>query len=305
MSAGAALRIPSVRAGIIDVGSNTVRLLVAAEGRGCPETILSERAHVGLATDVERDGLISEEKLAQLRRLAEHYAALARDSAVGRLNVVVTAPGRQSANAAELHDVLRKATGAEVRQLSSEEEGRLAYAGAVGACDSVPDSVGVIDVGGGSIQLMVGTEQGPAWLRSLDLGSLRLTERLVQADPPTPNELDAVVRVVEEAFASLTPPLPITALATGGTARALRRIAGRRLSEKNLSWVLGELTMKPAAEFAATHAVQLERARVLAAGTIVLREVHRRLGVKLEVAKGGVREGAIRSVLAELAAEAA
>jgi exopolyphosphatase / guanosine-5'-triphosphate,3'-diphosphate pyrophosphatase len=297
--------MPSVRAGIIDVGSNTVRLLVAEEGRGCLETILSERAHVGLATDVERDGLISEGKLAQVRQLAEHYAALARDSGVGRLDVVVTAPGRQSANGGELHDVLREATGAPVRPLSSEEEGRLAYAGAVRSCRSVPDSIAVIDVGGGSTQLMVGTEQGPAWLRSLDLGSLRLTERLVHADPPTSGELDAVARVVEEAFESLTPPLPISALATGGTARALRRLAGRRLSEKNLTWVLGELATKPTEEVAAAYAVPVERARALAAGTIVLREAHRRLGVKLEVAKGGVREGAIRSALAELAAEAA
>jgi exopolyphosphatase / guanosine-5'-triphosphate,3'-diphosphate pyrophosphatase len=297
--------MPSVRAGIIDVGSNTVRLLVAEEGRECLETIVSERAHVGLATDVERDGLISGGKLAQVRQLAEHYAVLARDSAVGRLDVVVTAPGRQSANEGELHDVLREATGAQVRQLSSEEEGRLAYAGAVGACRSVPDSIAVIDVGGGSTQLMVGTEQGPAWLRSLDLGSLRLTERLIHADPPTSEELDAVARVVEEAFESLTPPLPISALATGGTARALRRVAGRRLSEKNLTWVLGELATKPTEEVAAAYAVPFERARALAAGTIVLREAHRRLGVKLEVAKGGVREGAIRSALAELAAEAA
>ena len=297
--------MPSVRAGIVDVGSNTVRLLVAEEGRGCLETILSERAHVGLATDVERDGLISEGKLAQVRQLAEHYATLARDSAVGRLDVVVTAPGRQSANAGELHDVLREATGAQVRQLSSEEEGRLAYTGAVGTCRSVPDSIAVIDVGGGSTQLMVGTEQGPAWLRSLDLGSLRLTERLVRADPPTSGELYAVARVVEEAFETLTPPLPISALATGGTARALRRIAGRRLSEKNLTWVLGELATKPTEEVAAAYAVPFERARALAAGTIVLREAHRRLGVKLEVARGGVREGAIRSALAELAAAAA
>jgi exopolyphosphatase/guanosine-5'-triphosphate,3'-diphosphate pyrophosphatase len=297
--------MPSVRAGIIDVGSNTVRLLVAEEGRGCLETVLSERAHVGLATDVEREGLISEGKLAQVRQLAEHYAALARDSAVRRLDVVVTAPGRQSANAGKLHDVLREATRAQVRQLSSEEEGRLAYAGAVGSCRSVPDSIAVIDVGGGSTQLMVGTEQGPAWLRSLDLGSLRLTERLVHADPPTSNGLDAVARLVEDAFESLTPPLPISALATGGTARALRRVAGRRLSEKNLTWVLAELTTKPTEEVAAAYAVPFERARALAAGTIVLREAHRRLGVKLEVAKGGVREGAIRSALAELAAAAA
>jgi exopolyphosphatase/guanosine-5'-triphosphate,3'-diphosphate pyrophosphatase len=294
-----------VRAGIIDVGSNTMRLLVAKQGRRGLDTILSRRAHVGLATDVERDRWISDEKLAHVRKLAGRYTLLARDSRVDRLEVLVTAPGRQSGNAHELHAVLAEATGERVRQLSAEEEGRLAYAGAVGACRSVPDSIAVIDLGGGSTQVMVGTEQAPAWLGTLDLGSLRLTERFVHTNPPISSLLDAVACVVEEAFESLTPPLPISALATGGTARALRRMVGRRLGERNLNAVLAMLTAKAAEEVATGYDVPLERARVLPAGTIVLRQAHRLFGVKLEVARGGVREGALRGVLAELAVAAA
>lgn len=305
MTTAPALRMRPVRAGIIDVGSNTMRLLVAEQGRRGLDTILSRRAHVGLATDVERDRWISDEKLARVRELAAQYALLARDSGVDRLEVLVTAPGRQSGNARELHAVLAEATGERVRQLSAEEEGRLAYAGAVGSCRSVPDSIAVIDLGGGSTQVMVGTEQAPAWLRSLELGSLRLTERFVHTNPPRSSLLDAVASVVEEAFESLTPPLPISALATGGTARALRRMVGRRLGEKNLNAVLAMLTAKAAEEVAAHYEVPLERARVLPAGTLVLREAHRLFGVKLEVARGGVREGALRGVLAELAVAAA
>jgi exopolyphosphatase / guanosine-5'-triphosphate,3'-diphosphate pyrophosphatase len=281
-----------------------MRLIVAKRGRRGLEPILSRRAHVGLATDIERDGWISDEKLVQVRELAARYTLLARDSGADRLEIVVTAPGRQSGNARELHDALAEVTGASVRQLSAEEEGRLAYAGAVGACRSVPDSIGVVDLGGGSTQVMVGTRRAPAWLRSLELGSLRLTERFVHTDPPIPRMLDAVACVVEKEFESLTPPLPISALATGGTARALRRIVGRRLGEKNLNAVLAALTAKTAEEVAAKYEVPVERARVLPAGTIVLREAHRRLGVKLEVARGGVREGVLRGVLAELAVAA-
>jgi exopolyphosphatase/guanosine-5'-triphosphate,3'-diphosphate pyrophosphatase len=305
VSTGLALRMRPVRAGVIDVGSNTLRLLVAEPTPRGLETILSERTHVGLARDIERDGRISAAKLAQAQELATRYAALARDCGVDRIEVLVTAPGRQSGNAAELHAALAEATAVPVRQLSAEEEGRLAYAGAVGACRSVADTIAVVDVGGGSTQVMVGTEQGPAWLRPLEVGSLRLSERFVQSDPPTPAELDQITGAVEEAFGSLTPPLPISALATGGTARALRRIAGKRLGEKQLNAVLEVLTEQPAAPLAAELEIPLERARVLAAGTIVLREAHRRLGVKLEVAKGGVREGAVRSLLAELAEDAA
>ena len=305
MTTAAALRMRPVRAGVIDIGSNTMRLLVAEQGRRGLDPILSRRAYVGLATDIERDGWISDKKLAQVQELAARYTVLARDSGADLLEVLVTSPGRQSGNAPELHAALAKATDGRVRQLSAEEEGSLAYAGAVGACRSVPESIAVIDLGGGSTQVMVGTREAPAWLRSLDLGSLRLTERFVHSSPPIPSVLDAVACVVEKEFESLTPPLPLSALATGGTARALRRMVGRRLGEKNLNEVLALLTAKTAEEVAADYDVPVERARVLPAGTIVLREAHRRLGVKLEVARGGVREGALRAVLAELAVAAA
>src|SRR5918999_4901365 len=293
-----------VRAGVIDVGSNTVRLLVAERAGAGLVAILSERAHVGLAIEVEREGRFSAEKLDEVGELASRYAALARDGGVGGLEIVVTAPGRQSRNAQELHAVLADATAVPVRQLSAEEEGRLAYAGAVGASGAtVVDSIAVVDVGGGSTQLMVGTAEGPVWLRPLELGSLRLTERFVRSDPPTRDELDAVAAEVEQAFAGVIPPLPLSALATGGTARALRRIAGRRLGRKSLGDALDLLCARSAEKIAAEFGVPLERARVLAAGTIVLREAHGLLGVKLEVAKGGLREGAVRSLLAELAVE--
>jgi exopolyphosphatase/guanosine-5'-triphosphate,3'-diphosphate pyrophosphatase len=152
---------------------------------------------------------------------------------------------------------------------------------------------------------MVGTENGPAWLRGLDLGSLRLTERLLRTDPPTADELDSALQVVAEAFGSLTPPLALGALATGGTARTLRRIVGRSLGEKNLTAALEVFATRPAKQLVREHDLAPERARVLLAGTLIIREARRRLGVKLEVARGGVREGAVRSLLAELEAAAA
>jgi exopolyphosphatase/guanosine-5'-triphosphate,3'-diphosphate pyrophosphatase len=153
--------------------------------------------------------------------------------------------------------------------------------------------------------VIVGTEQGPVWLRSLDIGSLRLTERLVHANPPTRKDLATLTSAVANAFEDLTPPLQISALAIGGTAQTLRRMVGRRLGEHQLTGVVELLATRTAEEVAADYSVPLERARVLAAGTIILREAHRRLGVKLEVARGGMREGAVRGLLDELAAAAA
>jgi exopolyphosphatase / guanosine-5'-triphosphate,3'-diphosphate pyrophosphatase len=298
-------RMPRMRVGIIDVGSNTVRLLVATPAERGVDAVFGERAYAGLAAEIERTGAISSEKLSEVGRLAAHYSSLAFEHGADKLEVIVTAPGRHSANASELHDVLASATKAAVRQLSAEEEGRLAYAGAVGACSSVPDTIAVVDVGGGSTQLMVGTESEPAWLRGLDLGSLRLTERFVRNDPPTRDELAGISRAVEDAIAELTPPLPLSALATGGTARTLRRLVGRRLREMNLTAALEIFTANTASLVADGYGIPLERVRVLAAGTIVLRAAHRRFNIALQVAKGGVREGAVLGLIADLAEEAA
>jgi exopolyphosphatase / guanosine-5'-triphosphate,3'-diphosphate pyrophosphatase len=295
----------AMRVAVVDVGSNTVRLLVAStgNGRGQFDIVLSKRRHLGLAADVERSGLISDEKLARAAALTRRYIAAARGCGAASTEVVVTAPGRQSANAGELRRALTEASGAPVRQLSAEEEGRLAYCGAVATCRTVRESVAVCDVGGGSTQLMVGTGQGPSWLRSLDIGSLRLTERYVDDDPPGPPDLAALEREVERAFEGLTAPLPIEALATGGTARALRRLVGRRLGEERFGEALRLLTRQSSREVAERYALPPERARTLAAGAIVLREAHRRLGVELAVARGGMREGVLLELFA--AAEAA
>lgn len=293
-----------MRAAVLDVGSNTVRLLVAAQGGSGLKTICAEGEHLGLAADIERDGWISAPKLAEARMFAAHYADLAREHGAGRIEVVVTAPGRQSANADALVDALSQGAGAPVRILSAEEEGSLAYAGAVGSLTSPPKSVAVCDVGGGSTQLLAGTLDGPAWMRPLDLGSLRLTARCLNSDPPQPFELDAARAEVEEAFGAVTPPLVRTVLATGGTARALRRLAGRKLGEKELQRCLELAVSKPSAALAEEHGLQPARARTLTAGTLILAEAQKRFGVPLKVAREGVREGAILTLLARAEAAA-
>ncbi len=293
-----------MRAAVLDVGSNTVRLLVAAQGGRGLKTICAEGEHLGLATDIERDGWISASKLAEARMFAAHYADLAREHGAGRIEVVVTAPGRQSANADALVDALSQGAGAPVRILSAEEEGSLAYAGAVGSLTPPPKSVAVCDVGGGSTQLLAGTLDGPAWMRPLDLGSLRLTARCLNSDPPQPFELDAARAEVEEAFAAVTPPLVRTVLATGGSARTLRRLAGRKLGEKELQRCLELVVSKPSAAIAEEHGLRPARARTLAAGTLILAEAQKRFGVPLKVAREGVREGAILTLLSRAEAAA-
>src|SRR6185437_10935634 len=123
---------------------------------------------------------------------------------------VVTAPGRQAENGAELAAALERAAGTPVRVLTADEEARLAFAGAVAASGAGEGLVAVVDLGGASTEIGVGDpEIGPSWVRSVDLGALRLTEaQLVEGR----QDVESARAAVAEAFTGLVPPVPRVAL---------------------------------------------------------------------------------------------
>jgi exopolyphosphatase / guanosine-5'-triphosphate,3'-diphosphate pyrophosphatase len=295
-----------MKVGIVDVGSNTIRLLVARREGGALDTLRVEREHLFLGEDVERDGRLSAERLGEAARCAAGYTRVARKLGADAVEVIVTAPGRQSANGHQLVRRLAAATRAHVRVLTADEEGRLAFAGAVAAAGSLPESVGVCDVGGGSAEAVVGTvEGGPAWSRSLDIGAVRLTERFLPDDPPGKRALARARDEVERHLEGFTPPLPQAALATGGTARALRKLVGKELGAGELEAALRILGKRPSAKIAKTFGLHEHRARTVAAGAVILSCLQERLAVPLEVSRAGLREGAALALLEELAASAA
>ena len=294
-----------MRVGIVDVGANTLRLLVATRSDGGRvDPIREDRRQLGLGEELERsDGSIGEDKLEAAGVVARAHVRRARKLGAAEIVVLVTSPGRQAANAEELVATLRKATRCDVRILGAVEEGTLAWYGAVEAAEDLPETIAVCDVGGGSAQLVVGNRSnGPSWARSIDLGSLRLTKRCLRHDPPTPHELADARAEARRSFADLTPPLPLAALATGGTARALRRIVGERLGEAELDVALRKLAKRSTRQIAKEFGVDRARARTLTAGAVLLSEVQRRLAVPLTTARGGLREGAALMLLEEAAA---
>jgi exopolyphosphatase/guanosine-5'-triphosphate,3'-diphosphate pyrophosphatase len=293
-----------MRVGVVDVGSNTIRLLVAdACSPGRVDTLHERRAFVGLGVDVDRLGWISSGKLCEAIHTVREYAATARELGCDDLGVVVTAPGRRSANADELVATLALAARAPVRVLSAEDEARLAFTGALLGVELEAGSVAVCDSGGGSTEVVVGTvHEGPVWVRSLDVGSLTLLGRHLPADPPGKEAVAAARLEMAELLDGFAPPLPQSAFATGGTARALRRLVGRRLGANELDWALRKLAKRPAGAISAEFGIAAERARTLPAGAVILAEVQRRLGVPLQVSRTGMREGVAVSLLAQLAA---
>ncbi len=293
-----------MRVGVIDVGSNTVRLLVGSVGGGAVRTIREERQHLGLGEELLRHGRIRRRKLDEVAEVTGGYARIARKLGVRELETVVTAPGRQGDSPQRLLDTLGRATSGEVRVVSAEEEGRLAFEGAVSRANPGDDVVAVCDVGGGSTEVVVGTGLlGPAWVRSVDIGSLRLTAAVLRDDPPSAAEIEAARATVRDAFSDLDPPQPELALATGGSARAVARVVGREYGPEELEHVVELLARRPAVESAAALGLRPDRARTLLAGALILAEVSRHIGVPFRPARGGIREGAaLRLAYSRLAA---
>jgi exopolyphosphatase/guanosine-5'-triphosphate,3'-diphosphate pyrophosphatase len=298
LTTGGSAKIAGVRVGVVDVGANTVRLLVAACDDAHLVAVREERVQLGLGEEIERSGRISAGKVGETAATAATCVRRARKLGTAAVEVLVTSPGRQAANGAELVARLAEATNAPTRVLSAEEEAELAWRGAVGAADDVPGTVAVCDVGGGSAQIAVGSPSGgPLWVRSVDIGSLRLTRRAFREDPPTAGDVARATRAIAEAFDEVTPPRPDGALAVGGTARALRRIAGEPLSEHDLADAVDELSLLPSRQIAKTYKVDRQRARTITAGALILGEIQRRLGVSLGIGRGGLREGAALQLL--------
>lgn len=284
---------------VIDVGSNTVRLLVAATDGRDVRPLREERAYLGLGAEIVRSGGLSEATLAETARVTRKFARTARRLDVDVLETLVTAPGRQVDDARPLLRALERATGSPPVVVSAGEEARLAFSGAVAAAAALPDVIAVCDVGGGSTEIAVGAPlRGPAWVRSLDLGSLRLTATLLGDDPPAAENVEAARAVVRRDVAPLSPPPADAALAVGGSARAVARIVGRTYGPDELERVVRIASAAGSAELAKEYGLEPGRARTLLAGALVLAELSRMLGSPLTVARGGLREGAVLSLAA-------
>jgi len=258
---------------------------------------------LGLGHEIENTGTISEQKLDETMTCARRYAKLARAHGATHIDVVITAPGRQSQNADVLLAALSHATGVQARVLSGHDEGRYAFEGATAGHTGLEVPVAVCDVGGGSTEIAIGgPDRRPDGLISVEIGSLRLTSRFLEGDPPSRRAINHARKEVRERMGDLESIQVATALATGGSARALRRLVGRTLDERRLDRAIRLVSRQPSDRVARTYGIHVERARVLLAGALILHEAQQVLGVPLQVARGGLREGLADVLLAERSA---
>lgn len=297
-----------MRVAVIDIGSNTARLLVADVQGDAVEPVDRAKRFLRLGAEIERRGTIRPRKVREAAEVAGDFAACARTHDFESGVVLVTAPGRQVRDADPLISALAHATGWPVRALTHHEEGAFAFDGAIAAARSeLPEVVGVVDVGGGSTEIAVGTPLvGAAWVHSLDVGSLRLTRRVLPDDPPTPRQVVRARSLVRRSLRDVHPPVPDTLLAVGGTARALGRVLGQRFGADALDVLIDDCIGRPLDETAAMLAIDEARALTLVAGAVLLGGAARMVGRDLVVTRGGLREGAALALAhAPAAAQAA
>ncbi len=282
-----------MRCACIDIGSNTTRLLVAdVDGHGL-EPVLADKAYTRFGRELRRTGSLP----GGAAELAAEVVARQRAAAVGagaeRLRVVATAAIRGAADGAGLCERVEAVAGVRVDVLTGDDEAAFAFAGATRTHGhALPGRIAVVDVGGGSSEVAVGTLHGGVeWAASVPVGSASVLEACLHSDPPCRAEQDDAASTAAAAFAGLDVPPVDHAVAVGGSATSTAQMVGPLIDAASVHRALATLDRAPAEAVAAAHGLDVERVRLLPGGLHLLAAAAHRLGRPLEVGRGGLREG--------------
>jgi len=283
----------------IDIGSNTTRVLVAEPVEGQLKKVMEQRAYTRINRAIDGDGAITAEKAEEVCEVVATQVRLARELGAERIRAVATAAVREASNGEAVAAQVGAAAGVEVEVLSDEEEGRLSFIGATKTLGHpVEGRVGVVDVGGGSSEVILGTVPGGAEeVLSWKVGSGALADELISSDPPSAAEIRKVRDRIDDVFAGVEIDHPAQAVAVGGSATSLRRLVGAVLEYETLERGVRVLCGDPAAEVARRFELDPERVRILATGVLLLEKMSELLGQPLRIGKGGLREGVVLDLL--------
>lgn len=287
----------------IDIGSNTVHLIVAATDGEHIALLADESIFVRLASGVWSMGAIPEERIVASTQALLHLRDVARGYGAQRIIVVATEVARAAKNTSSLLQAIQATSGLEPLVLSGLDEATLTFRGVTHG-RHLPANVAVADLGGGSLEIILAELGHGAWRTSLPVGSSFMHDRFVSSDPPQPDEVAVLRAHLADAFAAVPKLGHIEeVLVCGGTVNALMRLVqqaeGRAVGDRvlrraDLDHALGIMLQRPAALVAGNYRLRLERARLLPAGTVVLAALldHLRLP-GIIVSPAGIREGII------------
>lgn len=201
------------RVAAVDCGTNSIRLLVADVEDGTVHDVVRRAEVVRLGHDVDRTGRLAPDALARTLDMARQYATVCREHEATVVRFVATSATRDASNRDEFVAGVRDTFGVDPEVVSGTEEAGLSFQGAVSALDGHDAPYAVVDLGGGSTEVVVGTT-GPEAAWSMNVGSVRLTERYLRTDPPTPDETAAATAAIDAALDEALARVPVTAVRT-------------------------------------------------------------------------------------------
>jgi exopolyphosphatase/guanosine-5'-triphosphate,3'-diphosphate pyrophosphatase len=300
-----------MRLGVIDVGSNTVHLLVVDAHAGAqPLPASSHKRELRLSEHVTDDGHIDDSGAASLAGFIDECRRVAEDQGVEEVMAFVTSAIREAPNGEEVLARVREQSGVDLQVLSGEDEARLTFLAARRWFGWSSGTLMVVDIGGGSLELAAGMDEDPDAAVSLPLGAGRLTRDALRGDPPSAEKVRQARRAIRATIAASVRPLAKTgavdrAVGTSKTMRSLARITGaapssegpyaaRALSRKALASVVPRLAGMTATERAALPGVSTSRSAQLLAGALVAEAAMDLLGLEhLDICPWALREGVI------------
>ncbi|AJE41844.1 Ppx/GppA phosphatase family protein [Streptomyces nodosus] len=300
-----------MRLGVLDVGSNTVHLLVVDAHPGArPLPAHSHKAELRLAQLLDGSEAIGPEGVDRLIAVVRDALQAAEDKGVEDLLPFATSAVREASNADEVLARVKEATGVELQVLTGEEEARLTFLAARRWFGWSAGKLLCVDIGGGSLEIAYGIDEEPDAAVSLPLGAGRLTAGWLPGDPPDPADVRALRRHVRAQIARTVGEFsrlgtPDHVVATSKTFKQLARLAGaarsteglyvqRDLKRESLEAWVARLAGMPAAERAALPGVSEGRAGQLLAGALVAEGVMDLFGIeRLEICPWALREGVI------------
>ena len=304
-----------MRLGVLDIGSNTVHMLVVDAHYGArPAPAADDRTVVRLMRYLDDDNMVTKDGVIALREAVKRAMLFAERFGAGEVIGMATSALREAANGPEVLRELEEVAGLKFQVLSGKEEANLTFLAARRWHGWAAGRLLVLDIGGGSFEVAYGVDENPEFSASVPLGAGRLTRHYLKHDPPLEDEVSVMKAHIKDEMKPLAEalkqlPTPDHVVATSKTFRSLARLAGqlvavvgpterRRMSRSDLEDWVGRLAQMPAAARTALPGITPERTYQIVAGAEVAVRAMKSFKVsKLEICPWAMREGAILNYL--------
>ena len=299
------------RVAAVDCGTNSIRLLVSEDTPQGPRELDRRLIITRLGQGVDATGEFHPDALARTLAACDEYAAVLRELGVTRVRFVATSAARDARNRDAFYEGVTARLGVRPEIIPGAEEAALSFGGALAAARDVALPALVMDVGGGSTELVLGRSDADAAGVSLDMGSVRIRERFLHSDPPTPAEVAAATAFIDDLLDGCGVDLAAarTWFGVGGTATALAainlgltsydraRVQGAVLTRDEVAALSHRLLTEPVARILQIPTMVPGRADVICAGALIIARVSRRVDADLTVSESDILDGLAMDLL--------